>query len=45
MNKVIGEFLSEQQSHPTLIARMIYEVNDSQSDQTHFLLSDGLAIN
>ena len=26
MNKVIGEFLSEQQPHPTLIARMVYEV-------------------
>ena len=31
MNKVIGEFLSEQQPHPTLIARMVYEVTMNQT--------------
>ena len=31
MNKVIGEFLSEQQPHPTLIARMVYEVTMNET--------------
>ena len=31
MNKVIGEFLTEQQSHPTLMARMLFEVQHTQN--------------
>ncbi|XP_067936803.1 huntingtin-like [Watersipora subatra] len=31
MNKVIGEFLSEQQPHLTLIARTVYEVFEQQA--------------
>ncbi|KAF6024284.1 hypothetical protein EB796_017425 [Bugula neritina] len=31
MNKVIGEFLSEQQPHPVLIAKMVYEVFEEQA--------------